>query len=142
MKPFEYFVESGEVKKASKDIRLAVSLIKDMLGRIKDMNTLNVTRLPKTVFENIYDALRDFADAILAINGFKSYSHQASFAYLEKYGFDESVLDALDKYRYKRNGSKYYGYAVSIEEAKDILDFYERIRAKTNEIIKKEKLLD
>ena len=141
MRPFEFFVEKEDVKKSSKDMALAKSLIKDMIKRIKDVNALEFTKFSKIVFENLYDALRDFADAILAVNGFKSYSHQASFAYLANYGFDDSVLDSLDKYRYIRNGSKYYGYDISIEEAKSLLEFYKRIKTKIDDIIKKERLI-
>ena len=141
MRPFEFFVENKDVKKSSKDIALAKSLIKDMAKRIKDVNALEVTKFSKIIFENLYDALRDFADAVLAIKGFKSYSHQASFAYLANYGFDSYILDSLDKYRYIRNGSKYYGYEISIEEAKSLLEFYKRIKTKIDDIIKKEDLL-
>ena len=140
MKPFEYFLENQEVKKASQDINLAKSLIKDMMERIKDVLLLDISKFPKIIFENIYDSLRDFADALLAIDGFKSYSHQASFAYLSKYGFEDSVLDILDKFRYKRNSSKYYGQSISIDEAKEILNFYNRNKQKINMLLKSKKI--
>jgi len=142
MKPFEYFIETQEIKNGIKDIALARSLVKDMLSRIKDVLSLDINKLPKLIFENIYDALRDFADAVLAIDGFKSYSHQASFAYLSKYNFEETILDTFDRFRYKRNGSKYYGQGISIEEAKEILEFYKRNKDKINDILKNKNLID
>lgn len=141
MKPFEYFLENQEVKKASVDINLAKSLAKDMIGRMKDVLSLDISKFPKIIFENIYDSLRDFADALLAIDGFKSYSHQASFAYLSKYSFEDSVLDTLDKFRYKRNSSKYYGQDISVDEAKEILNFYSRNKQKINMLLKNKKVL-
>ena len=141
MKPFEYFIETGEVKEVSKNPALARSLIKDLLDRTKDIKLLDISKFSKIVFENIYDALRDFADAILAIDGYKSYSHQASFAYLLRYNFDEPSLDLLDKFRYKRNGSKYYGERISKEEAEEIFNFYEKIEQRIKEIAKKRGVL-
>ncbi len=142
MKPFEYFIETQEIKKGMKDIALAKSLVKDMALRIKDTLSLDIYKLPKLIFENVYDALRDFADAVLAVDGFKSYSHQASFAYLSKYDFDEAILDTLDRFRYKRNGSKYYGQGISIEEAKEILEFYKKNKDKINNILKSRGLIN
>ena len=141
MKPFEYFLEINEVKKTSSDKALASSLIKDMFGRIKDISSLNILKFPKITFENIYDSLRDFADSVLAIEGFKSYSHQASFSYLKKFDFAEETLETLDRFRYKRNGSKYYGQEISGEEAKEILEFYKKIKSKIEEILKSKKLI-
>jgi len=139
MRQFEYFLQTQEVKQSAKDEALARSLIKDMKERIKDASLLDISKFAKIVFENVYDALRDFADALLAIDGFKSYSHQASFAYLAKYGFNTSALDTLDRFRYKRNGSKYYGQRVSIEEAREIAEFFKNNKEKISTILEGKK---
>lgn len=141
MKPFEHFIEMGEVRKVTNDTILAKSLVKDMISRIDKSLLLDIQEFSKMVFENMYDALRDFADALLAADGFKSYSHQASFAYLAKYGFDEPSLDILDKFRYKRNSSKYYGQDISEAEANEICGFYNRIKSKINSILKSKDLM-
>lgn len=133
---FEIFLNKGDVKKISPDIELFNSLIKDMNERLAKAKLLDKNIFSKIFFENIYDALRDFCDALLAKDGFKSYSHQASINYLLKKGFDVSIVNELDQFRYKRNGSKYYGVPISIEEAKDIENFYKRIKNKINETIK------
>jgi len=136
MTSFDIFLAQGDVKKTSQDIELAKSLIKDMEERLDKSKLLDINVFPKIIFENIYDALRDFCDAILALNGFKSYSHQASIYYLLKKGFDISVVKELDQFRYKRNGSKYYGVPISVGEAKDIEQFYKRIKKKIDEVLK------
>jgi len=81
--------------------------------------------------------LRDFCDALLALDGFKSYSHQASISYLLEKGFDVSITEELDQFRYKRNGSKYYGEEIIPKDAQQIKEFYNRIKTKINTIIKK-----
>jgi hypothetical protein len=138
MKPFEYFLNQSDVKKCSPDKELAKSLIKDMSERIEKSLLLDTEVFSKLIFENIYDALRDFCDAILALRGFKSYSHQASIAYLEKENFDFPTIQELDKIRYKRNSSKYYGESISKKDAEEIKEFYLKLKKKINNIIKKE----
>lgn len=115
MKPFEYFLEIKEVKKTSENLELAKSLIKDMKERLKSSFLLD-EKFSKIIFENIYDALRDFCDALLAKEGFKSYSYEASILYLSRYNFSVSEINELDSFRYIRNGSKYYGRKISEED--------------------------
>ena len=123
MKNFNYYITEGKVKKSFTDIELAKSLIKDALERKKIIPLLDVKLMPKIVYENAYDVIRDLLDAILAIDGYKSYSHEASISYLKNYNFDEIMMLKIDGFRYERNSSKYYGKGVSIEMARDITDF-------------------
>lgn len=138
---FENYLTKEGAKRAQPNLALARSLIKDMNSRIKDISFLELNKFPKIIFEQVYDALRDFADALLAIDGFKAYSHEASFSYLEKYNFDNISLFLLDKFRYRRNGSKYYGQIILVDEAKEILEFYKKNKDKIKEIIKKKNIL-
>ena len=138
---FENYLKNGTVRKGFADIERAIKLIKDGEKRIHDIELIDINKVPKFVFENVYDAIRDFCDALLAKDGFKSYSHEASISYLKKYALDDSVVLALDRFRYKRNGSKYYGQIISEEEAKEIFEFYKKIKNKIEEILKSEKLI-
>ncbi len=130
MRSFAYFLDAREAKRATPDKALARSLINDMEERLEKLARLDVAEFSKFIFENAYDAIRDFADAILTIDGFKSYSHEASIAYLQKYGFDSFMLELMDKFRYKRNMPKYQGYKISVEEAKEILNCMLKSKAK------------
>jgi len=127
MKEFDYFLKNGDVRKVSRDIELAKSLVNDMNERINKASLLDSEVFAKIVYENFYDALRDFSDAVLAVKGFKSYSHQASISYLRKVGFSESIIMDLDNFRYKRNSSKYYGEVIFSEDSEDIKKFYKKI---------------
>lgn len=136
MKPFEYYLKNKNVRKVSINIQLAKSLVDDIAQRTKEMVKLDAKNSPKIIFENIYDSLREFSDAILAIDGFKSYSHEASIAYLKKYNFSDAEISALDRFRYKRNGSKYYGKKIYTEDCEDIEKFYKEIQIKFNLVLK------
>jgi len=135
MESFESFLLRKIVRKVTPNKERIRKLIRDGEKRIIDINSLDINKLPKLVFENMYDAIRDFIFSILLSDGFNTSSHEAPIAYLSKKGFDVYVIDRLDKFRYKRNGSKYYGEEVSVEEAKDIKTFYLEIKDKLHKIL-------
>ncbi|MEK6887715.1 MAG: hypothetical protein AABX14_02090 [Candidatus Aenigmatarchaeota archaeon] len=124
MNDFEFYLEEGDVKKRKQDTELAKSLLKDAKDRLEKVSQLKINEFTKIIFENIYDALRAIMDAILAADGYKSYSHEASIAYLKKYGFDQAVIAELDNFRALRNASKYYGKQISLDNANSIKNFY------------------
>jgi uncharacterized protein (UPF0332 family) len=135
MRDFEYYLDKKDVRKASPDKQRAISLAKDMKERISDATKLDINTFPKIIFENVYDALREFCDALLSIEGYKSYSHEGSISFLAKKGFDIAFISAFDKFRYKRNGSKYYAEMINPEDAKSILDFYNSNKNKIEEAL-------
>ena len=137
MKEFEYYLKKGDVRKVSKDIELAKSLRADLIERSEKALKLDVKEYSKIIFENVYDSLREFCDVLLALDGYKSYSHEASISYLKKYGFLDLDLMRLDRFRYKRNSSKYYGKKIVIEDAEDIKEFYLKIINRIKELINK-----
>ena len=135
MENFESYLKKNIVRKVFADKERAKKLIKDGEKRIIDVGLLDMEKLSKFVFENIYDAIRDFLYAILLNDGYNTKSHEAPIAYLMNKGFDVYIVNKLDKFRYKRNSSKYYGEDVNIEEAKDIKEFYDEIKYKLNKIL-------
>lgn len=136
MDDFESFIKRKIVKRISPDIQRAKKLVKDGRDRLRDVKLLDMNKMPKLIFENIYDALRDFLLAILLNDGYKTSSHEAPISYLSKKNFDIYIIERLNQFRYKRNGSKYYGEAISIQEAEDIKYFYSQIKEKINKLIK------
>ena len=85
---------------------------------------LDTDRFAMFVFENLYDCLREICDALLALDGYKTYSHEAAIAYLGEKGVPDGIVTRIDRYRRRRNASKYYGRTVSTEDAEDIRAFY------------------
>tara|TARA_Y100000310_G_C20634976_1_gene790668 strand:+ start:1140 stop:1568 length:429 start_codon:yes stop_codon:yes gene_type:complete len=137
MKPFDYYLNNKNVRKISKDIELAKSLKKDLFERAEKALKLDQNEFAKLIFESVYDSLREFCDVLLAIDGYKSYSHEASICYLKNYNFNDSEIFTLDRYRYKRNGSKYYGKPINKEDAEEIKKFYKEVLDKINNILDK-----
>lgn len=136
---FEDFIESGEVKTYLIDKNLAVALIKDSLERADFVRRL-VSREenPKYIIENIYDALRELIEAKLAVDGFKSYSHEATILYLKKFKeFTDSEIEFLDELRKIRNKIKYRGENVNKEESDKAIIFMGNILPKLRTLVGK-----
>lgn len=140
MKDFQFFIDKGDVRKQTKDTALAKSIIKDSFQRLNFVKSHSINKdNSKYILENIYESLRELADAKLLIDGFKSYSHEATISYLKKFKeFREEEIVYFDELRRKRNGIKYYGEDVDITDVKSSLDFAEKIIPKLKKLTEKQ----
>lgn len=121
---FKFYLGQGKVRKVAKDPSLARSLGKNLRSRGEMALALDTKTFAMLVFENLYDCLREICDALLAMDGYKTYSHEASITYLREKGVPDGLVAQIDRYRRRRNASKYYGKTVSSEDAEDIRGFY------------------
>lgn len=119
MKDFSFFIAKKDVKKQRPDINLAKATTRDSIERLEMARNIINSQKPKYVLENAYESVRELIDAILSLEGYKSYSHEASVAYLARLGFSISEIARIDLLRRKRNGIKYYGEEVTKEEAEE-----------------------
>lgn len=136
VKEFSFFVERGDVRKQSKDARLSSATMKEGEERLAFAKGLAGTAKPKYVLENAYEAMREAADALLYLDGFKSYSHEASIAYLLGKGFPESELAEFDRFRRIRNGIKYYGGECEPDDALAALRLAESVITRVRKAIR------
>ena len=131
MESFENFVKRGDVKKTSINTQLATALLKEAEQRIEFYLELPITeKSAKYIFENCYEALREMADAQLSLEGYKSYSHEASIAFLQNKKFTEFEISKLNDMRWLRNGTKYYGKSMEISKAIEFINFTKQIKEK------------
>ncbi len=115
MKKFEDFISEGQARKITPDKSRALSLIKKANERDEYISSLNESpSAAKTIiFEGLYEALKEYLDALLLVDGFISYSHEASIVYLQKFpSFTEYEVREFDNFRKIRNNSKYYGKPI------------------------------
>ncbi|MBI3037156.1 HEPN domain-containing protein [Candidatus Woesearchaeota archaeon] len=136
MKEFGFFVSKAEVRKQSPDRNLATATFKDSEERLMLAKSLQSIAKAKYVLENAYEAMREAADSVLYNEGFKSFSHEASIAYLLKKGFGDSDIAQFDRFRRIRNGIKYYGGDCEKPDAEEAIKLAEKIIAKIKEILK------
>ena len=138
MKPFDYYLRENEVKKQPIDKNLAKSLVDQALRRLDYVDKIEINDLNRDfILEDYYEVLRTLADAVLALNGYKSYSHEAPIAFLERYNeFSFSLIENFDRLRRLRHGSRYYGERASISDAKSAKELAKVIVPKLRDILK------
>lgn len=140
MREFEDFLISGEVKKQEQNKILSEALKK---SAEKNLNFVRKLELNEDNAEHIltdsYDTLRELIEAKLALDGYKSYSHEATILYLKKFKeFANKEIIFLDELRKLRNKIKYYGKEADIDEAKKILSFFNNLYPKIKSLCNKE----
>jgi len=138
MKDFSIFLLDGSVKTQHPDRNLSESLVKDCLERFEDAKlSLKTGRKPKFIYENIYEALREAADSILFLKGYKSFSHEASISFLQQFKeLSAKEISDFDRMRIKRNGMKYYGKSCSENDVEEAVKFSDALMKKLFEIRK------
>tara|TARA_Y100000031_G_scaffold69874_1_gene77555 strand:- start:152 stop:568 length:417 start_codon:yes stop_codon:yes gene_type:complete len=137
VKEFEFFLRKGDVKRQSPDENLSKATFKDSMERLGLSKNLIKTENPKYALENAYEAMRGAADSILYLEGFKSYSHEASIIFLVKKGFSNQDIIEFDRFRRIRNGIKYYGKDCDKEDAGAAINLAEKIINKIKDIVSK-----
>ena len=79
-----------------------------------------------TIFREIYESIRQLGVAKWWILGYEPLNHEISLNILE----DEKIknklkLNLLSRFRLIRNESNYQGFLISVDNAKEIIDFWE-----------------
>ncbi len=129
---FEYYLKRGVVKRSIKDVKRAVSLLKTARKRMETAEKIEVRSFK---LEFIYEAIIELIEALMSLEGYKSYSHEADIAFLRKISFPEDIILKLDKVRRKRHRSKYYGIELKASEAEELIGFCRNIFKKLESLI-------
>ena len=105
MKLFKEFLDAGKVVKQSKDPAEARALFRQANDRFVDLKGLPLNEGNASFrFEDAYECLREALQAFLALEGYKSYSHEALFSFgQEKVLLTEAQSMKADRYREIRN---------------------------------------
>lgn len=138
MRDFSVFIADGSIKQQHPDSNLSESLAKDCLERFEDAKlSMKTERKPKFIYENVYEALREAADSILFLKGYKSFSHEASISFLQQFKeLSSKEISDFDRMRVKRNGMKYYGKSCSEKDTEEAIEFGESLIKKLLKIRK------
>jgi len=123
---FQYYLDNNLARKASPDKGEAGALLQKAEGRLDF--SIKVRRINENtatyIFEDIYECLREAAQSLMSLKGYKPYSHEAVISFLrEFFRFSESDLETFDRYRILRNKAVYRGERISATVCREALDF-------------------
>lgn len=127
IKPFEYYVQENLVRKSIPNTSMAHTLLekaKIRNKRIKDVQEDEAS----IVFEDIYESIREAAQSLMEMYGYKPYSHEALIAFLKQNKLlSEQDIHIIDTYRIIRNDSVYRAETVSVTKTVEALKFSKKI---------------
>ena len=125
------YMEEGVVKKITIDRELAKSLVK--IAKFRMEKAKRETPTGDNAFfivENAYEAAKELIDGLMALDGYKSYSHEACIDFLKEFYAKElgtSAIFTIDRYRKIRHDIKYRGILPSLNEGRNCIKDLESI---------------
>ncbi len=130
---FGFYVQRGLVKKKIPNVFLAKSLLEKSKSRLQRVDEDSVRLMNFLILEDSYEAVREAAQSLMEIDGYKPYSHEALIAFLRSKNYDID-LNKLDRFRILRNESVYEAKEFSLETYKDALIFAKETVPKINKL--------
>ena len=80
------------------------------------------------IFEDAYDCMREAAQAIMSLRGYKPLNHEVVIAFLrDEENITPAIIERFDSYRKLRNKSVYAARQTSITTAAESIAFAEEL---------------
>lgn len=140
---FSYYLKLGKAKRKTPDFEEAKALFEKSKNRLEYTKSKEIdNKTAQFVLEDSYEAVREAAQALMSIKGFKPYSHEATISFVkESYNsdFSEEELHKFDRFRQLRNNSIYMAKPVANEDAKASVLFAIEFINKVNLLLKSKK---
>jgi len=87
----------------------------------------------------IYESIRQLGDAKWGILGFEPGNHEVSLEILKEFDIKDKVkLNSLDRFKKIRHDINYRAFRTSINQAEEILDFWNKCEEEIIKILRKE----
>ena len=143
-KNFEEYLTKGVIKKCSINKSRAEFLIeeseKSLRGLKKRIDIMEIDDdNANSIIKDCYDILMELIRAKLLLDGYNSsgqFAHEAEVSYLKKLGFSDYEVGFINDLRYFRNSINYYGKILSVEYAKQVSNFTNKIYPKLKRMVR------
>lgn len=116
---FEGSIRQGYAKIVIKDPLRAKSLIKvaedALIASTKELQVKEHNY--NSILRELYEALRQFCEAVGYVQGYKFESHEVITYFLKEILKEERMAEKFERYRKLRNGLNYYGRGIARETA-------------------------
>ena len=136
---FENYLKLGKVKRKTPDPEEAKALFEQSKERLEYINVKEINqKTAKFVLQDAYEIIREAAQSLMSIKGFKPYSHEATISFVRdfyKSDFSEEEIHTFDYLRQLRNNSVYKASQIEVEDAKSSLLFAQRFTKKTQSLL-------
>jgi hypothetical protein len=121
-----------EVKRIAPDRQMAKAILKMIEVRMKALSLVDRKEFASLVVEDYYEITKEAITALMALDGYKTLSHEVLVAYLKEFypQFSESEILLVDQLRQLRNKIAYRGFFITH-------DFLERTEIRMKSIVSK-----
>ena len=140
IRSFEFYLKEKKAVKQQPDREMAASLMRKAESRLKYAESQKISEGNSGfIFEDVYESLREAAQAVLCAEGYKPYSHEVLIAFLKENHseIDPGMLDNFDELRKLRNLAVYEAEEVSEEKTASSIEFVKSILPKLKSILGK-----
>ena len=136
----KYLIEKRLLRKRLKDIPRIKSLIESSQNNAEVTKSIKINEKSATlIFREIYESIRQLGDAKWWLLDYESMSHESSMEILTEEEIKDKIsLNKLYRFKRMRNDANYRGYKVTVEQAKEIVDFWNSCGEELIKKIKKE----
>ena len=134
---FQYYLDQNMVKGGSPDKEEAKSLMEKACKRLVYIKAQQISdSTAQFIFEDIYESVREGAQSLMAVKGYKPYSHEAIISFLTGFhSFPEHEISAFNRYRILRNRCVYRAANVSSTTCREALTFLEHFLPKLRKVL-------
>jgi hypothetical protein len=137
---FQYWINNKGLRIRQEDFEKIKSMINsaDVNARVTKKIQLN-ENTATLVFREIYESIRQLGDAKLWLLGYEPLNHEVSMEIIKESDIREKVkLNSLDRLKKIRHDINYRGFRASIEQAKEIIEFWDKCGFEILNQLKKE----
>lgn len=117
------FVEEKKLRPRILDKLRILSILNSAEQTAKEIQNFRLSEKTATIiFREFYEAIRQIGDAKWWFTGYEPFGHEISIDLL----MEENPVEFkhMDRFRRIRNDANYGGYAVTIEQTKEIVNFW------------------
>ena len=126
------------LRKRQVNINRIKSLINFAEKNVKMTKTISLNEDTATiVFREIYESVRQLGDVSWWMRGYEPLNHEISLDGLKEINIKEKIkFDFLPRFKKIRHDANYKGFKVSVSQAKEIIDFWDKCGKEIIKIIK------
>src|SRR3989344_6803419 len=137
---YEVWIRRGALRIRQKDLEKIKSIINSAEVNAKVTEEIKINENTATlIFREIYESIRQLGDAKSWILGYEPLNHEVSMEILKEFDIKDKVkLNSLDRIKKIRHDINYRGFRVSIGQAEEILEFWNKCGVEILKILKKE----
>src|SRR3989344_8689550 len=134
----DIWLKTGIIRNRQKDIEKIRSMIDSAEINAKVTKTIKINEETATlIFREIYESIRQLGDAKWWLLGFEPSNHEISMEALKDFNIKNKVkLNSLDRFKKTRHDANYRGFRATINQAKEILDFWDKCGEEIVKILK------